>query len=123
MMDRNSEFGEFFVDSISTDFSTLDLVISTEIAKGVIRFSCPRAFRVFAESDAYIYLKSYQADRVLYDNQHSKILTSRHSKYIREYIEEISPSRADDINYSCLVVTNQYCLEVIVFEDPEIEWE
>jgi hypothetical protein len=122
-MDRKFETEEFFIDNINTNFSILELSISSKKAKGIIRMHCPRAFQVFDESDGYTYLLSYPVDRTIYGGKDSRIITSKSSKYVEDYLRETPAYLLNETNYSCLVVTGQKCLEAIVFEDPEIEWE
>ena len=85
-----------------------------------IQFDPPRAFRSYAESDFGQYLAAYKGEPLLVGGDADiGIFMSEDAPYVVEYRKNVRPS-APETTYSCLIATEQECVEVVCFEKPTI---
>ena len=87
-----------------------------------IQFDPPRAFRSYAESDFSQYLAIYKGEQLLVEGDADiGIFMSEDAPYVVEYRNNVRPSEPET-TYSCLIATEQECVEVVCFEKPTIRF-
>jgi hypothetical protein len=119
---ESREVGSIFIEKIEFDLEVLTVYLGNgQNNIGRIEFYQPRAFQFFTESDNYKYLESIGLSQsMLMAQDGSGLITTKMSRYLDRYRDCTPKARLDAENYSCLVVTAQECIEVVVFEDPKI---
>jgi hypothetical protein len=122
---NSDQIKSIFIERIDFDLNVLTVYIRSENNRsGVISFHYPRAFQFFSESDKYSYLGSLKvSEEILIAGDGTGVITCKNSSYLSEYMRDTPKPRLDNDNYSCIVITPQECIEVIVFEDPQISLE
>lgn len=87
-----------------------------------VQFDPPRAFRSYAESDFWQYLETYQGEALLGGRDSDiGVFMSEDAPYVVEYRKYVRPSEPET-TYSCLIATEQECVEVVCFEKPMIRF-
>lgn len=87
-----------------------------------VQFDPPRAFRMYAESDYWQYLATYEGEALLSGGDADiGVFMSEDAPYVVEYRKYVRPSEPET-TYSCLIATEQECVEVVCFEKPEIRF-
>jgi len=87
-----------------------------------VSFSPPRAFRCYAESDYWHYLKAFHG-KALVDATVTgcSIELSMDAPYLSEYRAHAREQEPEQ-TFSCLVRTPDHCVEVICFENPMLRF-
>ncbi|WEK58510.1 MAG: hypothetical protein P0Y52_02930 [Candidatus Brevundimonas phytovorans] len=113
----------FFLHALRYDVGSL---VVTLAVKGdphfEVQFDPPRAFRSYAESDFWQYLKAYKGEPLLSGGDADiGVFMSEDAPYVVEYRKYVRPSEPET-TYSCLIATEQECVEVVCFEKPTIRF-
>jgi hypothetical protein len=121
---RNNVVGKpVFIDTLRFDIAALCIFLERDSTSFVtVRFDTPRAFRVFSESDEFVYLANYNGITIEEWAPGCHVSKSQVAGYLMRYIANTPQGRLDDPIYSYLVATPQECVEVISFEDPRLEY-
>ena len=123
MAEALQQIPDFFLHSVRYDVGSLVVTLAVEGNPHFeVQFDPPRAFRSYAESDFWQYLKTYKGEPLLSGpDDGAGVFLSENAPYVEEYRKHARPSEPER-TFSCLIATAQECIEVVCFERPTIRF-
>ena len=114
---------DFYLHSVRYEVGSLVVTLAVEGNPHFeVQFDPPRAFRSYAESDFWHYLKIYTGEPLV-SGPHggAGVFLSESAPYVEEYRKHVRLAEPER-TFSCLIATAQECVEVICFERPTIRF-
>jgi hypothetical protein len=123
MADQHSTpLSTFYLLRASYDLERLQLLFADgqERPSLEVVFSMPRAFRTFAESDYWHYLRAFEGRSLIQcADPGCGIELSSSAPYLADY-QDYARAQDEETTFSCLIRTPDQCVEVICFEEPTL---